>query len=153
MAASCGALRIAFFSVTTAALASPSVASCSASLTVEVSLAGPAEGRTIALDWEGSSQMSKYALVATIEAADGRMGELMPLLMAHRARCLKYEAGTLQFDFLVPHDDKTKVLLFEVYVDEAAFQVYWQGASIALFREQASGMVAKMTATRGSIAE
>jgi (4S)-4-hydroxy-5-phosphonooxypentane-2,3-dione isomerase len=97
--------------------------------------------------------MPKLAIVATIEAAAGRMDELLPLLMAHRARCLRDEPGTLQFDFLVPSDDKTKVLLIEVYKDEDALKAHWTGASMATFREQSAGMVEKMTGTRGSIAE
>ena|SRR5215207_6458732 len=97
--------------------------------------------------------MPKLAIVATIEAASGRMNELLPLLMAHRARCLKDEPGTLQFDFLLPRDDNTKVLLIEVYEDEDAFKAHWNGASMATFREQSTGMVEKMTGTRGAIAE
>jgi quinol monooxygenase YgiN len=97
--------------------------------------------------------MLKLGIVATIEAESGRMDELLPLLMAHRARCLKNEPGTLQFDFLIPRDDKTKVLLIEFYKDEDAFKAHWNGASMATFREQSAGMVAKMSGTRGSIAE
>ncbi len=97
--------------------------------------------------------MPKRAIVATIEATPGRMDELMPLLMAHRARCLKDEPGTLQFDFLIPRDDKTKVLLIEIYKDEEAFQAHWNGKSMATFREQSAGMVAKMSGTGGTLAE
>lgn len=97
--------------------------------------------------------MAKLGIVATIEANPGRMDELLPLLMAHRARCLKDEPGTLQFDFLVPRDDQSKVLLIEIYKDEAAFKAHWDGASMATYREQSAGMVAKMTGTRGAIAE
>jgi quinol monooxygenase YgiN len=97
--------------------------------------------------------MPKFGIIATIEVAPGRMDELLPLLMAHRARCLKDEPGTLQFDFLIPPDDKAKVLLIEVYKDEDAFKAHWNGASMATYREQSAGMVEKMTGTRGSIAE
>lgn len=97
--------------------------------------------------------MPKLAIVATIEATPGRMDDLMPLLMAHRSRCLKDEPGTLQFDFLLLRDDKAKVLLIEVYKDEDAFKAHWDGVSMATFREQSAGLVAKMTGTRGTIAE
>jgi quinol monooxygenase YgiN len=97
--------------------------------------------------------MAKLGIVATIEATPGRMDELLPLLMAHRARCLKDEPGTLQFDFLIPRDDQSKVLLIEIYKDESAFKAHWDGASMATFREQSAGIVAKMSGTRGSIAE
>ena len=56
--------------------------------------------------------MPKLAIVATIEVAPGRRDQLLPLLMAHRARCLKDEPGTLQFEVLAPREDDTKVLLY-----------------------------------------
>jgi Antibiotic biosynthesis monooxygenase len=61
--------------------------------------------------------MPKLAIVATIEITPGRMDEFLPLLMAHKARCLRDEPGTLQFDVLVPRDDNSKVLIYEVYQD------------------------------------
>ena len=57
--------------------------------------------------------MPKLAIVATIEVAPARRDQLLPLLMAHRGRCLKDEPGTLQFEVLVPREDDTKVLLYK----------------------------------------
>jgi quinol monooxygenase YgiN len=54
----------------------------------------------------------------------GRRDKLIPLLKAHGARCLKDEPGTLAFKVLVPRDDDAKVYLYEVYRDEAAFEVH-----------------------------
>jgi (4S)-4-hydroxy-5-phosphonooxypentane-2,3-dione isomerase len=102
---------------------------------------------------KGDDAMPKLGIIATIEAIPGRMNELLPLLMQHRERCLKDEPGTLQFDFLLPRDDETKVLLIEVYEDEDAFKAHWSGPSMATYKEQSAGMVAKMTGTRGAIAE
>jgi quinol monooxygenase YgiN len=51
--------------------------------------------------------------------------------MAHKARCLEDEPGTLQFEILLPHDDDAKVLLYEVYRDDAAFEVHRNGRSFA----------------------
>jgi (4S)-4-hydroxy-5-phosphonooxypentane-2,3-dione isomerase len=42
--------------------------------------------------------MPKLAIIATIEVSPGRREEFLPFLMAHRARSLKDEPGTLQFD-------------------------------------------------------
>jgi quinol monooxygenase YgiN len=63
--------------------------------------------------------MPKFALIASIEVAPGRRDEFLPLLRAHAARCLKDEPGTLQFDVLLPHDDGDKVMLYELYQDQA----------------------------------
>ena len=68
--------------------------------------------------------MPGLAIIVTIEVTPGRREQLLALLMAHRARCLKDEHGTtVQFDVLIPYDDDTRVLSYEVYRDEAAFEV------------------------------
>jgi (4S)-4-hydroxy-5-phosphonooxypentane-2,3-dione isomerase len=80
--------------------------------------------------------MPKFATVGTIEVAVGRRDQLLPLLVAHKARCLKDEPGTLQFEILLPKDDDTKVLLYEVYRDDAAFEVHRNGPYFARWREE-----------------
>ena len=92
--------------------------------------------------------MPKLAIVATIEVAPERRDQLLPLLMAHRGRCLKDEPGTLQFEVLVPREDDTKVLLYEVYRDDAAFDVHLNGPHIERVREEAAGMILKLYGTR-----
>jgi autoinducer 2-degrading protein len=95
--------------------------------------------------------MSYLAIIGSIEVAQGRRDQLLPLLMAHRARCLKDEQGiTLQFEVLAPRDDDTKVLLYEVYRDDAAFEAHRSGPSIAQFREETAGMIAKLSVTKCS---
>jgi quinol monooxygenase YgiN len=73
--------------------------------------------------------------------------------MAHRARCLSDEPGTLQFEILLPRDDSTKVLLYEVYWDDAAFAAHWNGLSTNRLRHEASGMIVGVTGTRRALAE
>ena len=94
-----------------------------------------------------------FALIGPIEVAPGRTEEFVPLLMAHRARCLHDEPGTLQFEVLLPREDTTKVMLYEVYRDEAAFDTHWNGPSLARFREEATGMMATVSGTRCDLVE
>ena len=49
--------------------------------------------------------MPKFANVVTIEVAPGRRDQMLPLLAAHKTRCLKNEPGTLQLEILLPKDD------------------------------------------------
>jgi quinol monooxygenase YgiN len=56
----------------------------------------------------------KFANVVTIEVAPARRDQVVTSLLAHKAR-LKSEPGTLQFEVLLPKDDDTKVLSFEMY--------------------------------------
>lgn len=92
--------------------------------------------------------MPKLALIATIEVAAGQRDQLLPLLGAHGARSLKDEPGTLQFEILVPRDGDTKLFLYEVYRDDAAFEAHRNAASIARFREEAAGMFGTIQGTR-----
>ena len=88
--------------------------------------------------------MAKFAIVATLDIAEGRMDEFMPLLLAHRDRCLKEEPGTLRFDVLRPKKLANQVMLYEEYLDDAAFQVHWNGASVARLRSESADMIAKL---------
>ena len=97
--------------------------------------------------------MPKLAIVGTIEVAPGRRDQLLPLLVAHRARCLKDEPGTLQMEVLAPREDDTRVLLYELYRNDAAFEVHRNGPSYARWREETAGMIAKMNATRCAVVE
>ena len=92
--------------------------------------------------------MPKLALIGTIEVALGRKNQLVAALMAHRARCLKDEPGTVQMEVLAPRDDDTKVLVYEVYRDDAAFDVHRSGPSLAQWREETSGMIVKFSVTK-----
>ena len=95
--------------------------------------------------------MPKFAIVVTIEVAAGRRDQLVSSLAAHKARCLKDEPGTLQFELLLPKDDDTKMLSYEVYRDDAAFEVHRNGASVARWREEIAGMVVKIYGTRCAV--
>jgi quinol monooxygenase YgiN len=97
--------------------------------------------------------MPKLAIVGTIEVAPGRRDQLLPLLMAHRARCLKDEPGTLQLEVLAPHEDDVKVLIYEVYRDDAAFDSHLNGPSMAQWREETAGMVVKVYGTKCALVE
>src|ERR1700733_6491968 len=75
--------------------------------------------------------MPKLALIATIDVVEGQRDRLLPLLRAHGARSLKDEPGTLKFEVLVPREDDTKLLVYEVFRDDAAFEEH--GNAIARF--------------------
>lgn len=55
------------------------------------------------------------------------------------------EAGTLQFEVLVPAAEPNKILLYELYSDPAAFAAHLQGASMARVREEVGSHVVSLT--------
>jgi (4S)-4-hydroxy-5-phosphonooxypentane-2,3-dione isomerase len=95
--------------------------------------------------------MPRFANVVTIEAVPGCRDAILPMLAAHKARCLKDEPGTLQFEVLLPKDDDTKILSYEVYRDDIAFETHRNGPSLARLREEISGMVVNLHGTRCAV--
>jgi (4S)-4-hydroxy-5-phosphonooxypentane-2,3-dione isomerase len=97
--------------------------------------------------------MSKLAVIGTIDAASGRRDDVLSALKAHKARVLKHEPGVLKFEILVPREDDTRILLFEVYQDDATFEQHRTKPSITQFREETAGMGVKISITRCGILE
>jgi len=96
--------------------------------------------------------MPKFANLVTIEVAAGQRDQLVSLLAAHKARSLN-EPGTLQFEILLPREDDTRVLSYEVYRDDAAFEIHRNGPSLARWREETAGMVVKLHGTRCAVVD
>jgi quinol monooxygenase YgiN len=94
----------------------------------------------------------KFANVVTIEVAPERRDQVVTSLLTHKAR-LKSEPGTLQFEVLLPKDDDTKVLSFEMYRDAAAFEVHLNGPSLAQLRKQIAGTAMKLHGVRCTVVD
>jgi quinol monooxygenase YgiN len=99
------------------------------------------------------ANMSKLAIIGAIEVVPGRKDQLLPLLKAHGARCLKDEPGTLRFEVLAPRDDDTRVLIYEVYADDDAFETHRRQPSIARWREETAGMVVSVQVTKCALVD
>jgi quinol monooxygenase YgiN len=85
-------------------------------------------------DKKGEFAMSKLVIMGTIEVLPGKRDQVVSLLTAHGTRCLKDEPGTLEFKVLIPRDDDSKILICEVYQDDAAFEVHRNASKRPLHR-------------------
>jgi quinol monooxygenase YgiN len=94
--------------------------------------------------------MPKFANVVTIEVTPGRGDQVVTSLAAHKAR-VKDEPGALQFELLLPQDDDTKILSFEMYRDAAAFEVHLNAPSLAQLRKEIAEMVIKLHGVRYTV--
>ncbi|MCC8952749.1 antibiotic biosynthesis monooxygenase [Bradyrhizobium sp. Pear77] len=97
--------------------------------------------------------MSKLVIMGTVEVAPERRDQVLPLLMAHRARCLKDEPGTLRFEVLLPREGDSRILIHEVYQDDEAFEAHRNAPSRAQWLQETTGMDVKVIATRCSPVE
>lgn len=70
--------------------------------------------------------MGSVSLVITCLAQPGKVDALMRALEDLAEASRNDEPGCLQFDVLVDHADSHKILLYEVYRDQAAVEAHQQ---------------------------
>ena len=82
-----------------------------------------------------------FVLVVNIRIKPENMGAFMKQLSANAAAARK-EPGCRQFDVLVDPKDKTKVMLYEVYDDQKAFEAHQAGAAFKKYLAEAVPLLA-----------
>jgi (4S)-4-hydroxy-5-phosphonooxypentane-2,3-dione isomerase len=93
----------------------------------------------------------KLVLLVTVEFEPEFKKDVLRALLAHRDRCLRDEPGTLQFEILVPSEDPSKLFLFELYANDAAFSAHSKGPSLATYREEVKSSIKSVTSCRCSL--
>lgn len=66
--------------------------------------------------------MGPFVLIVHIEIKRDAVDRFMPLALENARSSRESEPGCRQFDVLVDPQDSTKVVFYEVYDDEAAFE-------------------------------
>ena len=82
-----------------------------------------------------------YVLVVNIRIKPENVDAFMREVIAN-AKAARNEPGCRQFEVLVDPQDKTSLMLFEVYDDEAAFKVHQAGAAFKQYLERAVPLLA-----------
>jgi autoinducer 2-degrading protein len=72
--------------------------------------------------------MSKFVLAVGIVIKPDQVGRFMAMLLENARATRETEAGCRTFDVLVDPKDRTRVMLYEVYDDEAAFDAHQRTA-------------------------
>ena len=65
-----------------------------------------------------------FVLVVNCRIKAGQVDALMKELAANASAARETEPGCLQFDVLVDPKDPARIMLYEVYQDEAAFEAH-----------------------------
>ena len=82
-----------------------------------------------------------FVLQVTIRIKPENVDSFMQKLQEN-AKAARNEPGCKQFDVLVDPQDRTKVMLYEVYADEKAFEVHQQGAAFKKYVAEAVPLLA-----------
>ncbi len=86
--------------------------------------------------------MSAVALFVELDIVPGRKDAFLARAREHRANVLKNEPGCQRFDISVPDDGDDKVRLYEVYADQAAFDLHMETSYMKEYRADTGAMVA-----------
>ena len=94
--------------------------------------------------------MNEYVLIVDFEVQDGTADKVIALVSENARNSVEKEPGCLQFDVMQAADNPNRILLFEVYENEAAFQAHGKTDHIKAFLEKARPMFVKTTMHKGT---
>lgn len=81
------------------------------------------------------------AVCVDFEVDPASLAAFLPLMQKNAAESLANEAGCHQFDITQDPQNLTKIFLYELYDDAAAFETHKQGSHYLEFNEATSGMI------------
>jgi len=83
--------------------------------------------------------MGAFVLVVNVRIKAGEVEPFMEKLLANATAARETEPGCRQFDVMADPADPTKVMFYEVYESEAAFQAHQQTSHFKEYMETALG--------------
>jgi autoinducer 2-degrading protein len=81
------------------------------------------------------------AVCVDFEVDPASLAAFLPLMQKNAAESLANEAGCHQFDITQDPQNLTKIFLYELYDDAAAFETHKQASHYLEFNEATSGMI------------
>jgi quinol monooxygenase YgiN len=96
--------------------------------------------------------MSAVVLFVEIDTVPGQRDAFLARVREHRGNVIKNEPGCQRFDISVPDDGDDKVRLYEVYADQAAFDLHMETAYMKEYRADTGLMVANRLLTKAELA-
>lgn len=85
--------------------------------------------------------MSKSGLVVHLEIAPDKLDEFVDIARRHGRRSMENEEGCLGFEVMIPQDSDNRVILVEIYRDDAALESHWESPHMRKYLEQVKDMI------------
>jgi (4S)-4-hydroxy-5-phosphonooxypentane-2,3-dione isomerase len=86
--------------------------------------------------------MAAFVLAVNLEIKRDDVDRFMAMALENAKATRETEPGCRQFDVLVDPKDRTKVMFYEVYDDEAAFEAHQKTAHFKAYFDKALGYLA-----------
>jgi len=91
---------------------------------------------------------NNFVLVVEFTLHPDAFERFAPLIAENARQSVALEPGCLQFDVVRALDAPDRILLYEVYADEAAFQAHSKMPHVAAFFSAAGDLIAERKITR-----
>ena len=75
-----------------------------------------------------------YVIIAPIQIKDGHRDAFLEAMLDDAKGSVNHEPGCLRFDVIQDSGDPNRIWLYEVYVDEAAFEAHRQAPHFIKWR-------------------
>ncbi len=85
--------------------------------------------------------MSRVALVVQMDMKPEHRDEFITIMRKHAENCLAVEEGCVYFDVSLARDHENRLVLYEVYRDQAAWDEHAASPHLAKTRESYEGML------------
>lgn len=96
--------------------------------------------------------MAKVVLVVELEIKSGDFDAFIDIVTKHGANTREIEKGCLRFEVLKPRESRNKVILVEMYADDAALDAHWSSDHMSAYRQKVSDMIVSRVANRCDLA-
>ena len=96
--------------------------------------------------------MSAIVLFVELEIVPGKRDAFLARAQKHRERVLEHEPGCQRFDISVPEEGENAVRLYEVYADQAAFDLHMETGYMKAYRADTGPMIANRSRTLAALA-
>ncbi len=93
-----------------------------------------------------------FAIVVDFHLKQGARPEFRRLIDANADASVRTEPGCLQFDVLEPEGEGDRVLLYEIYSDQAAFEAHLRTEHFRIFNGASEALCLEKKVTRCSLA-
>jgi (4S)-4-hydroxy-5-phosphonooxypentane-2,3-dione isomerase len=92
--------------------------------------------------------MSRFAIIVEFVIKAGQMPAFRNLILANARASVAVEPGCQQFDVLTVRNDPDRLMLYEIYDDEAAFAEHSRSPHYLAFAEASRDLVSSKSVTK-----
>jgi len=101
-----------------------------------------------------SRRNGRYAIIVEFELAPGAYDTFMGYLAANAEASVRNEPGCYRFDVLTSREgDTTRVTLYEIYGDRAAFEEHLKTSHFLVFKGLITGLVQRQRVIEFDVSE